>query len=116
ARLVELEYLLLHKRGLTFCYELLFDGDAQADNAHLCGLIDVPEVPAETVTMPEKENYDADRSGVKEKRSASGRGAVGGRSDKVIAIKASTDKASTPSGRVNGKATAPVTHDKPVVP
>ncbi|EGD6883079.1 DNA primase, partial [Escherichia coli] len=43
ARLVEMEYLLIHRRGLTFCYELLFDGDGNADAAHLCGLIDVPE-------------------------------------------------------------------------
>ncbi|MXD17980.1 DNA primase, partial [Escherichia coli] len=40
ARLVEMEYLLVHRRGLTFCYELLFDGDGSADGAHLCGLID----------------------------------------------------------------------------
>ncbi|MBN3167721.1 DNA primase, partial [Pectobacterium brasiliense] len=73
ARLVELEYLLLHKRGLTFCYELLFDGDAQADNAHLCGLIDVPEA----IEITEKGQYDSARSGVSEKRSATGRGAVG---------------------------------------
>ncbi|MBW9971939.1 DNA primase, partial [Escherichia coli] len=40
---VEMEYLLVHRRGLTFCYELLFDGDGSADGAHLCGLIGVPE-------------------------------------------------------------------------
>lgn len=112
ARLVELEYLLLHKRGLTFCYELLFDGDAQADNTHLCGLIDVPE----EVEITEKGQYDSVRSGVNEKWSASGRGAVGGRSDKAIAIKASAGKGSAPSGRVNGKSTVPATQDKPIVP
>ncbi|MEH0834606.1 DNA primase [Pectobacterium cacticida] len=116
ARLVELEYLLLHKRGLTFCYELLFDGDAQADNAHLCGLIDVPETPAKTVKTSEKGNYDSARSGVSEKRSSSGRGAVGSRSDKAIAVKASASKGSAPSGRVNGKSTVPATQDKPIVP
>ncbi|KHT14762.1 DNA primase [Pectobacterium brasiliense] len=112
ARLVELEYLLLHKRGLTFCYELLFDGDAQADNTHLCGLIDVPEA----VEITEKGQYDAIRSGVNEKRSASGRGAVGSRSGKAIAVNASTGKASTLSGRVNSKSTVPATQDKPIVP
>ncbi|KHN55546.1 DNA primase [Pectobacterium fontis] len=112
ARLVELEYLMLHKRGLTFCYELLFDGDAQADNAHLCGLIDV----LETVEITEKGQYDSVRSGVGEKQSASGRGAVGGRSNKAIAVKASAGKGSTSSGRVNGKSTVPVTQDKPIVP
>ncbi|OKP00288.1 CHC2 zinc finger domain-containing protein [Xenorhabdus eapokensis] len=38
SRLVEMEYLLLHRRGLTFVYELLFDG-ADSDTAHLSGLI-----------------------------------------------------------------------------
>ncbi|QNJ37155.1 toprim domain-containing protein [Xenorhabdus nematophila] len=38
SRLVEMEYLLLHRRGLTFAYELLFDGE-DGDTAHLCGLI-----------------------------------------------------------------------------
>ncbi|TYO95426.1 CHC2 zinc finger domain-containing protein [Xenorhabdus doucetiae] len=38
SRLVEMEYLLLHRRGLTFAYELLFDGDG-SEAAHLCGLI-----------------------------------------------------------------------------
>ncbi|MDE8744541.1 CHC2 zinc finger domain-containing protein [Pectobacterium polaris] len=112
ARLVELEYLMLHKRGLTFCYELLFDGDAQADNTHLCGLIDVPEV----AEITEKGQYDSVQSGVNEKRSASGRGAVGSRSDKVKPIKASAGKGSEPSGRVNSKSTVPAVQDKPIVP
>ncbi|MFP1820841.1 CHC2 zinc finger domain-containing protein [Lonsdalea quercina] len=112
ARLVELEYLLLHKRGLTFCYELLFDGDAQADNAHLCGLIDVPEA----IEITEKGQYESARSGVSERRSATGRGAVGGRSDKTITTKASAGKGSTSSGRVNGKTTVPARQDKPIVP
>ncbi|MBS9426393.1 CHC2 zinc finger domain-containing protein [Photorhabdus caribbeanensis] len=38
SRLVEMEYLLLHRRGLTFIYELLFDGE-DSDAAHLSGLI-----------------------------------------------------------------------------
>ncbi|POE07304.1 DNA primase, partial [Pectobacterium odoriferum] len=112
ARLVELEYLLLHKRGLTFCYELLFDGDTQADNAHLCGLIDVPEASAETVKITENGQYDSAQSGISENRSASGRGAVGGRSDKAIAVKVSAGKGSAPSGRVNGKSTVPAKPDK----
>ncbi|WP_416054222.1 CHC2 zinc finger domain-containing protein, partial [Pectobacterium parmentieri] len=116
ARLVELEYLLLHKRGLTFCYELLFDGDAQVDNAHLCGLIDVPEASPETIKMTGKDHYDAVRSGVKKKQSVSGRGAVGSQSDKITVAKASTDKASASSGRVNGKTPVPAAHNKPIVP
>uniref|UniRef100_UPI0036DB127B CHC2 zinc finger domain-containing protein n=1 Tax=Photorhabdus sp. RM322S TaxID=3342825 RepID=UPI0036DB127B len=38
SRLVEMEYLLLHRRGLTFIYELLFDGE-DSEAAHLSGLI-----------------------------------------------------------------------------
>ena len=43
-RLVELEYLLVHRgmRGQSFVYELLFDGPDQAQVPHLSGLIDVP--------------------------------------------------------------------------
>ncbi|EIW3218120.1 toprim domain-containing protein [Salmonella enterica subsp. enterica serovar Agbeni] len=75
ARLAEMEYLLVHRRGLTFCYELLFDGDGSADGAHLCGLIDVPE-------EPKKPEYDVARSGVKATQSGSGRSAVAPRSGK----------------------------------
>ncbi|MDC9595249.1 DNA primase, partial [Xenorhabdus sp. IM139775] len=38
SRLLEMEYLMLHRRGLAFAYELLFDGE-DGDTAHLCGLI-----------------------------------------------------------------------------
>ncbi|MDR4880080.1 DNA primase [Escherichia ruysiae] len=79
ARLVEMEYLLVHRRGLTFCYELLFDGDGNADAAHLCGLIDVPETP-------EKPPYDSARSGQAVKQSASGRAVVGGQSGKAETV------------------------------
>ncbi|HBA4456793.1 TPA: toprim domain-containing protein [Escherichia coli] len=75
SRLVEMEYLLVHRRGLTFCYELLFDGDGNADAAHLCGLIDVPETP-----------YDVARSGEAVKQSASGRAVVGGQSGKAETV------------------------------
>ncbi|EAY4651118.1 toprim domain-containing protein [Salmonella enterica] len=71
ARLVEMEYLLVHRRGLTYGYELLFDGDGSADGAHLCGLIDVPEA-----------DYDPARSGAKAAQSGTGRAAVGGQSGK----------------------------------
>ncbi|MEI7357375.1 DNA primase, partial [Pectobacterium versatile] len=116
ARLAELEYLMLHKRGLTFCYELLFDGDTQADNAHLCGLIDVLEAPTSSATTDNNSQYDSAQSGVSEKRSASGRGAVGSWSGKLTTAKARTGKGSASSGRVSGKSAVPATHDKPIVP
>jgi DNA primase len=42
-RLVELEYLLVHRGGFgsRFVYELAYDGDAASADAHLIGLLDV---------------------------------------------------------------------------
>jgi DNA primase len=65
ARLAELEYLMVHRRGTTFEYELVYDG--KDDGRHLCGLIDVAAL-----------GYDSDRSGFKGDRSAPGRSPVGG--------------------------------------
>ena len=73
ARLQEMEFLAVHRRGLTHCYELLYDGDdGEALRAHLCGLRDLDG--------PQTQQYDSDRSGSKPARSASGRGVVGPRS------------------------------------
>jgi len=70
ARLVELEYLLIHRggRGQSFEYELLYDGAAAGHAAHVSGLIDVEALG----------NYDAERSGSSDPRSEVSRGAVGG--------------------------------------
>jgi hypothetical protein len=48
-RLAALEFLLTHRgrRGQSFEYELLFDGDAMADEPHLPGLIDVATLCSE---------------------------------------------------------------------
>ncbi|RLE33478.1 MAG: DNA primase, partial [Acidobacteria bacterium] len=42
-RLVEMEYVLIHhgRRGQTFVYELLYDGEGQEGDSFLLGLIDV---------------------------------------------------------------------------
>lgn len=71
ARLVELEYLLVHRggRGQSFEYELLYSGPADGETPHLSGLIDVEVL---------HHSYDAERSGSEVRRSALGRGAVGG--------------------------------------
>jgi hypothetical protein len=53
SRLVELEYLMLHRRGTTFAYELVYDG--QDDGRHLSGLINVDDI---NVT-----DYDGKRAG-----------------------------------------------------
>jgi DNA primase catalytic core len=71
ARLVELEYLLVHRggRGQSFEYELVFDGEIAGDARHASGLIDVDAL---------RHAYDAQRSGASAPRSATGRAAVGG--------------------------------------
>jgi DNA primase len=67
ARLVELEFVLAHREGQGFVYELAYDGDGSAA-PHLSGLIDIERL------------CDAKRSGVNGDRSGLGRPAVGGRS------------------------------------
>jgi hypothetical protein len=69
ARLVDLEYVLVHRggRGQSFEYELLYDGESDAQR-HLSGLIDVEALRC---------MYDVQRSGVNDERSGSGRPSVG---------------------------------------
>jgi len=71
ARLVEMEYILIHRRGNTFLYELLYDGEINP-TTHMNGLID-------TQTL-KKQTYDAKRSGQNGHRPVSGRPPVGGQS------------------------------------
>jgi hypothetical protein len=83
-RLVELEYLLVHRggRGQSFEYELLYDG-AGDDMRHLSGLIDVEALRAQCGAQPsstQHHDYDGEWSGGKAERSGSGRPPVGGRS------------------------------------
>jgi DNA primase len=68
-RLVELEYLLVHRggRGQSFEYELVYDGGSDPQR-HLNGLIDVEALRCK---------YDTQRSGSEGAQSAPGRGAVG---------------------------------------
>jgi hypothetical protein len=72
-RLEELEYLLVHRggRGQSFVYELLYDGDADAGQTHLSGLIDVAAL---------RHACDEKKSGVKADRSGGGRPQVGPKS------------------------------------
>jgi hypothetical protein len=71
SRLVDLEYLAVHRRGTAFDYELLYDG--KGDGKHLCGLLDAAE-------LERKDGYDGERSGCEMDRSESGRAKVGPRS------------------------------------
>ena len=67
ARLVEMEYLLVHRaeRGQGYVFELLYDG-AGTEAPHLSGLIDMAAL-----------RYDAERSGASSERPAPGRAAAG---------------------------------------
>ena len=71
-RLEELEYLLVHRggRGQSFVYELLYDGDANSEQPHLVGLIDVR-------SLREKYTYDEKKSGRNNHLSGAGRPQVG---------------------------------------
>jgi DNA primase catalytic core len=53
-RLVELEYLLVHRgmRGQSFVYELLFDGAVASEAPHLSGLIDTTTMASSRGSAP----------------------------------------------------------------
>lgn len=78
SRLLEMEYLVLYRRGLTYEYTLLWDGGS-GDESHLCGLLDV--AVAETSATVNEGN--AFRSGSEEAQSATGRGVVGSQSESL---------------------------------
>jgi hypothetical protein len=69
ARLAELEYVLIHRHGQAYRYELLFQGEGASGKALAMNLIDA-----------EKLGYDNNRSGLKGARSGGGRPLVGGQS------------------------------------
>jgi len=77
-RLEEMEYLLTHRggRGQSFEYELLYQGEADNDDKHFMGLIDVGKL-----------GYDEKKSGQKARRSGEGRGQVGQWSEQQKATK-----------------------------
>lgn len=95
ARLTELEYLLVHRggRGQSFEYELLYDGAAQAQAAHVSGLIDVAALRQACGAQ----HYDAERSGQMAHWSGVGRPAVGAQSGagRELESRARAEKPST---------------------
>jgi DNA primase len=103
ARLVEFEYLIVHRggRGQSFEYELVFDG-AIDDSRHASGLIDVEAL---------RHDYDAQRSGPSGARSATGRAAVGGLSagghDAEKTPEAKPHEALSPARTLNGENSRP---------
>jgi DNA primase catalytic core len=123
ARLVELEYLLIHRggRGQSFEYELLYDGVSD-EAPHLSGLIDV-EVLRTAPARPTTCDYDAQQSGQNATRSGIGRPLVGPQSGggrvaerHLNADKASlNDESSAPEPKTHGtgNGTKPPSYPKP---
>ncbi len=111
ARLVELEYLLVHRggRGQSFEYELLYDGpaDCNYELGHLSGLIDLEALRRE---------YDGARSGCPGAQSGDGRGEVGiqsgpGQSAEILSSLEETNLLAAPpvNGAGNARPRAPET-------
>ena len=108
ARLEDHEYLIVHRTGTRFHYELAFTGDVHDTHRQLIGLVDVATLDTTTT---------ADRSGASRDRSDSGRGAVGAVAGEhrsgVIAAQPNDDAASSvlvaarPSTTHRGTETAP---------
>ncbi|HEY3616071.1 MAG TPA: CHC2 zinc finger domain-containing protein [Candidatus Sulfotelmatobacter sp.] len=111
-RLLELEYLLLNRRGLTHEYQLLWEGEDNA-HPHLCGLSDMETVAA----TPSGTEGDALRSGSDAIRSASGRGVVGpsSASEKAASGQMAEGSEAPPDGlsenAVNSDNTKTLSHD-----
>lgn len=88
-RLLELEYLMLNRRGLTHEYQLLWDGE-DTPTPHLCGLPDVESLTPTPQTPSQITEGDVFRSASEVARSVSGRGVVGPQSDSEKATSAQT--------------------------
>jgi DNA primase len=77
-RLAEMEYLLVHRggRGQSFAYELLYQGEGEAGESFLMGLIDVDRLRYDG----QRSGQNGDRSGSESDRSGVGPGGVRPRS------------------------------------
>lgn len=95
ARLVELEYLVVHKQGQKYLYELQYHGEGESGQAFLMNLIDVE--------ILKKSDYDNSRSGLKGEQSGCGRSVVGGQSGSGREIKNQNNIANTDSNAINLK-------------
>ena len=90
ARLQEHEYLIVHRHGPLFRYELAFDGDPLMVGRQFIGLIDVEALAM--ATTPNRSGSEQGRSGIG--RAVVGVRSAGGRVDE-IAFNASADAASS---------------------
>lgn len=86
SRLEEMEYLLPHRgrRGQSFVYELLYDGQGQDGKPFVIGLLDVESLRTgsaktqpDSAHDPNKSGVNGQKSGLEADQSAPGRGQVG---------------------------------------
>ena len=77
SRLEDYEYLILHRQGTRYGYELAFDGDVSTSAPQLVGLLDVAGL-RDRGTTPDRSGSAGDRSGLG--RPPVGAVSVGGRS------------------------------------
>lgn len=101
-RLSELEYVLVHRggRGCSLVYELLYTCDVDSNDAQLMGLIDTEQL--------KKQQYDAEKLGVKTEKLAPSQGQVRPKSERIKPAKLNGVKALHETGRSNGKSTSMV--------
>ncbi len=79
SRLEEMEYLLPHRgrRGQSFVYELLYDGQGQDGKPFVIGLLDVESLRTGSAKTAPDSAHDPNKSGLEADQSAPGRGQVG---------------------------------------
>jgi hypothetical protein len=110
SRLEEMEYLLPHRgrRGQSFVYELLYDGQGQDGKPFVIGLLDVESLRTgsaktqpDSAHDPNKSGVNGQKSGLEADQSAPDRGQVGPKTGEGRSVE------STASSN-NGGASGPV--------
>jgi DNA primase len=107
-RLEEMEYVLIHrgKRGQSFEYELLFDGEAHSDERHLMGLIDVNKLRYDQKKEPlilNKEPLSSPQVAVKEPLSSTEKIAKNTEKNSVKIDLTEEIEKNAPIEKINGK-------------
>jgi DNA primase len=98
SRLEDYEYLILHRQGTRYGYELAFDGDVLASAPQLVGLLDVAAL-RDRGTTPDRSGSQGDRSGLG--RPPVGAVSVGGRSSAIAENAMNQDTSSSLVAAVN---------------
>jgi len=119
ARLVELEYVIAHRKGPATEYELVYDGAGQDGRPFVPGLIEVEALRA-TATAGDRSGVNADRSG--SGRSPVGPRSGGGRGDEIprdpreTGVSEESTAETSKTHIKDGKEARPSYAQKPVIP